>query len=207
MSGSGTVSSCTPSIRETAAIFTTKGIGKGTGLGLASVYGIVKNHGGAITCYSEIGQGTTFKIYFPALEQPDQEVPIQVEERPIPRGTETVLLVDDDESIRGFAEQALMKFGYTVITASTGEEALRIYSAKPKDIALVVMDLGMPGMGGHKCLQELLQMDSNAKIIIASGYSFSGHVKKSMEAGAVGYVGKPYQLADLLNTVREVLEA
>ena len=99
-----------------------------------------------------------------------------------------------------------MKFGYTVITASTGEEALEIYSAKQNYIDLVLMDLGMPGMGGHKCLQELLQIDSSVKVIITSGYSINGHVKKSMEAGAIEYVGKPYKLAELLNTVREILD-
>ena len=143
--------------------FTTKEFGKGTGLGLASVYGIVKNHGGYITCHSEAGQGTTFEIYFPAIVQPEVGQTREVETKPIPRGTETVLLVDDEESIRGFAEQALMKFGYKVWTASTGEEALQLYLAKPNEIDLVVMDLGMPGMGGHKCLPELLKINPGRK--------------------------------------------
>ena len=186
--------------------FTTKEFGKGTGLGLASVFGIVKSHEGYITCYSEVGQGTTFKIYLPAIVQPEIEETKALEPQPIPRGTETILLVDDEEAIRGFAQQALMKFGYKVMTASTGEETLELYSDKPTEIDLIVMDLGMPGMGGHKCLHELLKLNPQQKVIIASGYSINGQVKKSMEAGAKGYVGKLYQLVDLLNTVRTVLD-
>lgn len=186
--------------------FTTKEFGKGTGLGLASVYGIVKSHGGYIICYSEVGQGTTFKMYFPASEQTEVAESREVDVPPIPRGTETILIVDDEEAIRGLAQQALMKYGYTVMTASTGEEGLGIYSDSPAGIDLILMDLGMPGMGGHKCLQGLLEFNPQAKVIIASGYSINGQVKKSMEAGAKAYVGKPYKLADLLSTVRAVLD-
>lgn len=186
--------------------FTTKEFGKGTGLGLASVYGIVKSHDGSITCYSEVGQGTTFEIYFPAIAQPDIDEARDVEQQPIPKGVETILLVDDEDAVLGFAQQALIKFGYKVITASTGEEALALYSTMSRKIDLLVMDLGMPGMGGHKCLQELLKLNPRQKVVIASGYSINGQVKKSLESGARGYVGKPYQLADLLNTVRAVLD-
>jgi two-component system cell cycle sensor histidine kinase/response regulator CckA len=186
--------------------FTTKEFGKGTGLGLASVYGIVKNHDGFITCDSEVGHGTTFRIYFPALEHREPEDASTVAAKPMPRGTETILLVDDEEAIRGLARQALLRFGYTVLTATTGEEALEIFSAKPDEIDLIVMDLGMPGMGGLKCLQTLLQIDPSVKVVIASGYSVNEQVKSAMGAGARGYVGKPYQLADLLNTVRVVLD-
>ena len=188
--------------------YTTKDIGKGTGLGLASVYGIVKNHGGYINCYSEIGHGAIFRIYFPVMEEDEDEPEkfIPVEAKPTPLGDETILLVDDEDAIRDFAQQALMYYGYKVMTASTGEEALEIYSGKINEIDLVILDLGMPGMGGHKCLQEMLQINQNVKVIITSGYSINGRAKKSMEAGAAKYVGKPYQLADLLKTVREVLD-
>ena len=186
--------------------YTTKEFGKGTGLGLASVYGIVKSHGGYINCYSEIGQGTTFRIYMPALEQPKDEENKEDQPKPLPRGTETILLVDDEEQIRGFAQQALMKFGYKVMTASSGEEALQLYANQREIIDLVVMDLGMPGMGGHKCLQEMLKINPAIKVIIASGYSINGKIKKSIEAGAAGSIRKPYLLADLLNTVRAVLD-
>ena len=185
--------------------FTTKAFGKGTGLGLASVYGTVKSHGGHINCYSEIGLGTTFKIYFPALEQPATEEEKEFPPNP-PGGTETILLVDDEKAIRGSARQALARFGYTVMTASTGEEALEIYSGKSGAIDLVIMDLGMPGMGGYKCLGELLQINPTVKVVIASGYSINGQVRKALEIGAAGYVGKPYQLSDLLYKVREALD-
>jgi CheY-like chemotaxis protein len=114
--------------------------------------------------------------------------------------------VDDEESIRNVARHILMKYGYKVMTASSGEEAMGIYASRGSQIDLIVMDLGMPGMGGHKCLQELSRISPSVKVVIASGYSMEGHVKKSMEVGAKGYIGKPYQLADLLNTVRAVLD-
>ena len=186
--------------------FTTKEFGKGTGLGLASVYGIIRNHGGYIKCYSETGQGTTFKIYLPAMDQADIVDEKSFSAEPVQGGLETVLVVDDEEAIRGFARQALEEFGYTVLTASSGEEALEIYSNQAEDIALVVLDLGMPGMGGHRCLMELRQVNPEIQIIIASGYSIQGQVKKSLEAGALGYVGKPYRVIDLLTSVRRVLD-
>ena len=110
--------------------FTTKEIGRGTGLGLASVYGIVKGHGGYITCYSEVGLGTTFKIYLPAIEQADMDESNKLVPEALKGGTETVLVVDDEETISNLAAMTLKRFGYTVLTASSGEEALSIYSAK-----------------------------------------------------------------------------
>jgi CheY-like chemotaxis protein len=186
--------------------FTTKGVGEGTGLGLASVYGIVKSHGGHIDCYSEIGQGTIFKIYLPAIEQPAAYAAEAFDIRPPQGGTETILLVDDEDSIRDFASQVLHRFGYTILTASSGEEALEIYLQKPRKIDLVIMDIGMPGMGGHQCLKEIIRYDPSARILVASGYSINDQVKKTLEAGAAGYVGKPYDVPVLLNKVRAVLD-
>ena len=186
--------------------FTTKEIGKGTGLGLASVYGIVKSHGGYITCVSEIGQGTTFKLYFPALEKirAETEAVIQTD---LPRGKgETVLIVDDDVSVRDFARQALIRFGYQVETAVSGEDALKKYSKKSDRIELVILDIGMPGMGGHNCLRELLRINPSARIIIASGYAVDSQLKKTIEWGARGFIGKPYLLNDFIIKVRSVLD-
>ena len=189
--------------------FTTKGIGKGTGLGLASAYGIVKNHGGFMTCYSEINQGTIFKIYLPVIEGLETEADTgegkYVGAKQPTRGTETLLLVDDEKSIRELVSELLERFGYTVLTASSGEEALETYINRPQAIDLVIMDIGMPGMGGHKCLQEILRFNPQAKVLISSGYSVNNQVKKTMEAGALGYVGKPYRLADLLDKIRAVV--
>jgi len=185
--------------------FTTKEIGKGTGLGMASVYGIVKNHGGYISCYSEIGHGTTFKIYFPAVNS-NEEIKETRKNIKLPEGgTETVLVVDDEEFIRELAEQILKKYGYNVITADSGEKAVTLYS-DIKNIDLVLLDIGMPGMGGYKCLSELLRIDINARVIVASGYSMDKEIKKSLDSGAAGFIGKPYQLNDLLLKVREILD-
>ncbi len=140
--------------------FTTKGVGKGTGLGLASVYGIVKAHEGYILCYSKPGQGTAFKIYWPAAEQgeiePDE---IQAEQAVSQDGTETILVVDDDDQIRELTSEVLEDSGYQVISASNGEQALDIFKEKAKDIDLVLMDLNMPGMGGSQCTRKMLTLD------------------------------------------------
>jgi PAS domain S-box-containing protein len=187
--------------------FTTKEIGKGTGLGLASVYGIVKSHGGYISCYSEVGRGTTFKIYLPAIEDRDGK-----SERPadkaLPRGgIETILVVDDELSIREFAERILQRFGYQVLLARSGEEALEVYQGRKDGIDLVILDLGMPGIGGYACLRELLKTDPSARVMIASGYAIDARMKEIMKSGAAGYIGKPYQFRELLAKVRDVLDA
>lgn len=185
--------------------FTTKDIGKGTGLGLASVYGLVKIHGGYIMCYSEVGQGATFKIYLPVVEQitePSAPGPMAA---PLAGGTGTILVADDEEPIRDLAGRMLGRFGYKVILASSGEEALEVYSERKDQIDLVILDIGMPGMGGHQCLKELLRLDRNIKVIIASGYSPNGQVQETLESDAAGFAAKPYQLTDLLKTVQQVL--
>ena len=187
--------------------YTTKELGKGTGLGLAMVYGIVKSHGGHIMCYSEPGQGTAFKIYFPVLEANDVDQEVEPKkEAEICGGHETILLVDDEETLLDLEQDMLRQYGYTAITAKSGEWAVEIYKTEKDRIDLVILDVGMPGMGGHKCLQELLKIDPEVKVIIASGYPSIGKVKETLESGAAGFIGKPYNLKDMLKKVREFLD-
>ena len=186
--------------------YTTKDIGKGTGLGLASAFGIIKSHGGFISCESEIGRGSAFNIFFPASNQTDLDYDYDLATKSLKAGSETILLVDDEEPIREFATRGLTRLGYTVRTASSGEEALKAYFSSPQSYEIVVMDLGMPGMGGARCLQEMVSFDPNAKVLIASGYSYDGKLKKILESGASGYVAKPYHLAELTERIRAVLD-
>jgi two-component system cell cycle sensor histidine kinase/response regulator CckA len=186
--------------------FTTKEIGKGTGLGLASVYGIVKSHGGYILCESEVGQGTIFKIYLPAVQEMGAQVGMVVEEAPLEGGSETILVVDDEASITELAVQILQRHGYQVFAADCGEAALETFQTRKGEIDLVILDLGMPGMGGLNCLRGLIQFDGSARVLIASGYSVNGSVQDCLESGAAGYIGKPYRLKDLLAKVRRVLD-
>ena len=185
--------------------FTTKGMGRGTGLGLAMVYGIVKNHHGYITCYSEIGHGTTFKIYFPTIEEAP-EVPRDREERLPEGGTETILLVDDEESVRQLGKEMLETVGYCVLVASDGEKAMRLYAQRMGDIRLVILDLIMPVMGGKSCLEALLRLDPRVKVLVASGYSVDGRLHETLRSGARGFISKPYELRDLLKRVRDILD-
>ncbi len=142
--------------------FTTKDEEKGTGLGLASAYGIVKEHGGHITCGSRLGQGTSFKIYLPALKQ-NVNNPNNVVKK-MKGGNETILIVDDEPSLRDFASAALKRFGYSILTCENGEQALKVYSTKKHDIQLIILDVNMPGMGGHQCLKQLLELNPFVKV-------------------------------------------
>ncbi|WP_449246012.1 PAS domain S-box protein [Desulfarculus baarsii] len=188
--------------------FTTKEVGKGTGLGLAIVYGIVKDHGGHVSCYSEPDLGSTFKIFLPAQQGPDDQPPAGQElSVALLRGNETILLVDDEPDLRRLGVHVLASAGYNVLAAGSGEEALELFKASAGRIDLLVMDLGMPGMGGHRALKEILAIDPRAKVIIASGYAANGQVKASLQSGAAGYVAKPFRRVDLLLTARNVLDA
>lgn len=185
--------------------FTTKETGKGTGLGLSIAFGIVKSHGGNILCYSEPGQGTTFKIYLPVsrLEIDDREV---TELRTLVGGTETILLVDDEESVRTLAVRLLRKFGYSVLTAVNGKEALDVFSDMRDEIDLIVLDLIMPVMDGSDCLCELLKIGPEVKVIIASGYAPNGHIGTALKDGAKAFVRKPYESKQLLEVIRKALD-
>ncbi len=185
--------------------FTTKEMGRGTGLGLAMVYGIVKQHNGHVSVYSEVGRGTTFRVYFPAIPG---EVEPQVDtsgETPA-FGTETVLLVDDEEFIRELGARILSKHGYTVLEAQDGREALDLFKKNRSKISLVILDLIMPGMGGTECLKELLKIDPHANVLIASGHSADASVRETIQVGAKGFVRKPFRVKEILRDVRGVLD-
>ncbi len=185
--------------------FTTKASGEGTGLGLAMVHGIVSQHGGYIRCYSEPGLGTSFKIYFPASQT--ERLLGMAETREMPAfGTETILLVDDDTRIRDIAREIIEMGGYTVIEASSGEEALETYAAHRDEVSLVVLDLIMPGMGGKRCLEELLRINPSLKVLFASGYSSNGLRLDETGTGAIGFVKKPYDTKGILIAIRKVLD-
>jgi K+-sensing histidine kinase KdpD len=187
--------------------FTTKDPSEGTGLGLAMVYGIVKNHKGHINCYSEPGEGTIFRIYFPVLiENYVRRMEQQEELEEMRGGTETILLVDDEIPVRELAKEILSSFGYSVFEAVDGESALEIYKEKKKRISLIILDLIMPGMGGRKCLEEILKIDPSQKVVIVSGYSVNGSTNDLIKIGAKGYIKKPYEMRPMLDSVREVLD-
>ncbi|MDY7037978.1 MAG: ATP-binding protein, partial [Thermodesulfobacteriota bacterium] len=185
--------------------FTTKKTGKGTGLGMAMVYGIVESHNGYITCDSKIGQGSSFNIYFPVIEEEVEVVDLEKEEVPIRRGNETILLVDDDENIRQSASEIMINFGYKVLTAVDGETSLEIYQNEFEKISLVILDLIMPGMGGRRCLEKLIEINPHVQVIIASGYSEDVEAREWLEKHAQGFIDKPYEFRQLLNMIREVL--
>jgi len=187
--------------------FTTKGIGRGTGLGLSTVYGIVKSHRAQIQCYSEPAKGTRFQILFPARVDRVTCEEDQPAEEHIPGGTETILLIDDDDDIRDIGIQMLERNGYNVMDAENGEEGLRLFEEQQKKIDLVILDLNMPGMGGYKCMQALKTIDPETRILIASGYAPRGDIQKALEEGACGYIVKPFQLIDFLKKVRFALDA
>ena len=185
--------------------YTTKELGRGTGLGLAMVYGIVKQHGGYITCYSEVERGATFNVYFPALEgqvEPDMErTPV------IPSfGTETVLLVDDEDLVRDLGARILSKAGYQVLTATNGKEALDLFEKERRQLSLVILDLIMPVMGGKECLKELLKIDPQMKVLIASGFSADASTDETLGLGAKAFVSKPFRFEELLRQVRKTLD-
>jgi len=186
--------------------YTTKEVGKGTGLGLAMVYGIVKTHEGYILCYSELDSGTTFKIYLPALVQSGHWREAGEGDDQLKGGDETILLVDDEKYIRELGVELLTDVGYEVFTATDGEGALQLYRKEQRRIDLVILDLVIPGMGGKKCYEEILKINPQAKILIVSGYSVNGPGKEAMEAGAKGFVGKPFDVSHLLETVRNILD-
>ena len=187
--------------------FTTKDAVKGSGLGLASVYGIIKNHRGFIDVDSEKGQGTTFNIYLPASNKESPSKGPQLKPFEIQNGEGTVLLVDDEAMILTVAQKMLEKLGYRVLTARSGKEAIDLYEEKREEIDLVILDMIMPGMGGGKTFDRLKAIDRNVKILLSSGYSINGQAHEILNRGCQGFIQKPFDMEEFSLKLRKVLDA
>ena len=185
--------------------FTTKPAGQGTGLGLAMVYGIVKGHTGHIAVTSEVGRGSEFKVYLPAMER---ATPLEqaAEERPV-RGTETLLLVEDQDTVRVAGQMMLERLGYTVLTAANGREALEVYRARRDAISLVLTDMVMPEMGGPELYEALRQVNPFVRLLMMSGYSLKQDLADLRRKGMRGFVQKPLEMGQLSRAVRKALDA
>lgn len=184
--------------------FTTKELGRGTGLGLASVYGIIKGHGGYIDVESEIGKGTTFRIYLRASEKEARET-VKSTVR-ILAGTETILLIDDEEMIVETGERLLRAMGYRPLVVQSGKEAIEIYKEKRETIALVLLDMVMPEMGGGEVFDRLKEINPDVKVLLSSGYSIDGEATKILSRGCNGFIQKPFDMAQLSQSIRTILD-
>jgi CheY-like chemotaxis protein len=188
--------------------FTTKGVGKGTGLGLATAYGIIKQHEGWIEINSEPGKGATFDVYFPAREEisaPKKEEAIAPE--PAPSGTETILVVEDEPVLREMASNILKDCGYRIFEASSGKEALNQWQQRAKEIDLLLTDVVMPeGISGVNLAEQLLVNHPHLKIILTSGYAANEVSQKLLAKTNARYLQKPYTHAELAKTVRDCLD-
>jgi len=184
--------------------FTTKAMGRGTGLGLASVYGIIKNHNGFINVYSEKGEGTTFNIYLPASEK--EAVKEKEFKEELFKGIETLLLVDDEDMIVDAGCGIIEKLGYKVLTTKSGKEAIEVYKKNQGKIDMVILDMIMPDMGGGDTYDKLKEINPDIKVLLSSGYSINGKATDILERGCNGFIQKPFNLGALSKKIRKVLD-
>jgi len=185
--------------------YTTKEVGKGTGLGLAIAYGIIKQHNGYINVYSEIGRGTTFKIYLPLIKAEGETTASTLPES-VKGGSETVLVAEDDDSLRDIISTVLKDFGYRVIEAKDGQEAVRKFQENQDAIHLVVLDAIMPKMSGKEARDAIMKMCPHAKILFQSGYPLDSVQQTGLPDEAVHFLYKPVSPQNFLKKVREVLD-
>jgi CheY-like chemotaxis protein len=184
--------------------FTTKEKGMGTGLGLASVYGIIRNHGGFINVYSELGHGAAFNFHLPVSGRSLASEVKNKEE--VLTGNENILVVEDEQSVLETTAELLQSLGYRVQIAGGGQEATAIYLEKKDQIDLVMLDMVMPGMSGEKTFEILREICPDVKVILSTGFSETGPAKAIMQKGCNGFIQKPYNIIDLSKKLREVLE-
>jgi PAS domain S-box-containing protein len=185
--------------------FTTKGPGKGTGLGLAMVFGIVQQHNGWIECHSVVGQGTRFDIYLPRLRASAPASAAPVAPRQPTGGNETILLVDDEPMLRNLGRSILEKFGYRVVLAKDGQEAIEVYEQQRHQINLVILDMTMPRVSGRDALRQLNGLHSDVRVLFASGYT-AEHLTEEDHEHIAGFVSKPYRPDELAAAVRAALD-
>jgi len=184
--------------------FTTKKMGRGTGLGLASVYGIIKNHGGFIDVYSEVGQGATFNIYLPASEK--EAIKEETGAWGVVTGSGTILLVDDEEMIIDIGKAMIEELGYTVLSARSGREAIKVYRENGEKIDLVILDVVMRDMGGGETYDRLKEISPEVRILLSSGYGINSESTEMLYRRCGGFIQKPFDLEQLSQKLREVLE-
>ena len=184
--------------------FTTREMGRGAGLGLASVHGIIKNHSGMINVYSEKGKGTTFNIYLPASGKEHIEDKVISDE--LLKGREMVLFVDDQDVVIDVGKAILEELGYTVLLAKSGQEAVDVYAERMEEIDLVILDMVMPTVSGGETYDRLKEINPGIKVILSSGYSLNGQASGILERGCNGFIQKPFNVNELSKKIREVLE-
>jgi CheY-like chemotaxis protein len=187
--------------------FTTKEKGKGTGLGLSTVYGIVKQSGGWVWVYSEPGRGTIFKVYLPRVESPAEPLRARPEEAAPKGGTETILLVEDEEMVRSLARKILTSRGYRVIEARDGEEAVESARQSLNPVDLVLTDMVLPGMGGSETASKIRVLAPEVKVLFMSGYTEDLLLRHAPLETGTAFLEKPFTPVGLARKVREVLDA
>jgi two-component system cell cycle sensor histidine kinase/response regulator CckA len=187
--------------------FTTKEQGKGTGLGLATIYGIVKQSGGHITAYSEVGRGTTFKVYLPVTHEEIDKPEVPSQERVAPRGEETILLVEDEESLRSVTQEFLSNKGYQVLVAGDFQKAVDVSENDPRHIDLLMTDVVLPGASGPKLADRLAAARPDMKVLFVSGYTADALVHGDLHRTDFAFLSKPFSLNALARKIRTILDS